>query len=91
MRSPSSVSSSGKELETIFAQIAATTSEEQGIGEMAELATLKPGIRANKFLGKQDLMLLRRQADEINAAFGESLDALVPALLARLSLKARAA
>ena len=78
-------------METIFAQIAATSSEEQGISEMAEFAALKSGPRAHKFLGKEDLILLRRQADEVTAAFGESLDALVPALLARLSLKARAA
>jgi hypothetical protein len=58
---------------------------------MAEIAALKSGPRQNKFLGKQDLLLLRRQADEIDAAFGEALDALVPTLLARLSLKARAA
>ena len=58
---------------------------------MAEFAALKSGRAKNVFLGEQDLVLVRQQADEIDAAFGESLDVLLPALLARLSEKARAA
>lgn len=58
---------------------------------MAELAALKSGRSKKVFLGEKDLVLVRQQADEIDATFGESLDVLLPALLARLSEKARAA
>lgn len=81
----------GKELATIYAHIAATLSEEQGTNKMAELAALKSGHAQNAFLDQQDLILLRQQADEIDAAYGETLDALLPASLIRLTERSRAA
>ena len=43
------------------------------------------------FLGEEDLFLMRQAADEVDAAYGESLDPLVPAVLTRLTQSSQAA
>jgi hypothetical protein len=58
---------------------------------MSDLAALISAQVQNMFLGEQDLIALRQQADEIDAAYGESLDLLAPDSLARLTGKFYAA
>jgi hypothetical protein len=58
---------------------------------MTDLAALISAQAQNMFLGEQDLMALRQQADEIDAAYGEFLDLLAPDSLARLTSKSYAA
>lgn len=58
---------------------------------MTEFAALMSRPAQSTFLGEQDLRCLRRQAEEIDAAYGEALDALAPAVLARLTERPHAA
>lgn len=57
---------------------------------MSALAAI-PAQRLPAFLGEEDLHHLRQEADEVDAAYGEGFDPLVPALLVRLSEGAAAA
>lgn len=58
---------------------------------MADLAALISAQALKIFLGEQDLIALRQQADEIDAAYGEFLDPLAPESFARLTNKYYAA
>ena len=58
---------------------------------MSDLAALISAQAQNIFLGEQDLVALRQQADEIDAAYGEFLDMLAPDALTRLTSKPHAA
>ena len=58
---------------------------------MSDLAAFVSAQAQNMFLGEQDLIALRQQADEIDAAYGEFLDLLAPDSLARLTSKYYAA
>lgn len=79
------------DLEIINAQNAATISELTEDKMMAEFAALISGHTQNAFLDEEDLILLCQQAAEIDAAYGEFLDVLVPATLVRLTETSRAA
>jgi hypothetical protein len=52
---------------------------------MSDLAKLFRAQALDLFLDEEDLILLRREAEEFDAAYGQSLDPLVPAVLARLT------
>jgi hypothetical protein len=58
---------------------------------MSDLATLFPAQAHDLFLGEEDLLLMRQEAEEFDAAYGESLDPLHPALLVQLTRSSRAA
>jgi len=51
---------------------------------MADLAALISGQVQNVFLGERDMVVLREQADDIDASYGALLDTLVPDVLTRL-------
>ena len=58
---------------------------------MADFAALILGQGQNVFLSEQDLIAVRQQADEIDAAYGESLDMLSLDAFARLATRSYAA
>lgn len=58
---------------------------------MSDLATFIRIPAQERFLGEEDLRLLRQAAEEIDAAYGETLDSILPGALARLSQSSRAA
>jgi hypothetical protein len=58
---------------------------------MSELAAVIPAQRQQIFLCEEDLLRMRQEADEVDAAYGEGLDPLALALLVRLSEGAQAA
>jgi hypothetical protein len=58
---------------------------------MSDLAALLDAHLRDFFLDEEDLTLMRQAADEVDAAYGESLDPLVPAVLTRLTQDSRAA
>jgi hypothetical protein len=58
---------------------------------MSDLAALLDARLRDFFLGEEDLTRMRQAADEVDAAYGESLDPLVPAVLTRLTQDSRAA
>lgn len=58
---------------------------------MAYLTALALAPSKIVFLGEQDLILLRRQAEDIDAAYGETLPSLLPEALSDMSRRPRAA
>ncbi len=58
---------------------------------MADFATLTPGPGLDVFLDEQDMIVLHEAADDIDAAYGEQLDTLVPETLVRIAAKTCAA
>ena len=58
---------------------------------MTDLAALMSHPAESAVLGEQELRWLRQQAEEIDAAYGEALDAIVPAVLASLTDRPHAA
>ncbi len=58
---------------------------------MSDLAKLFRAQALDLFLDEEDLILLRQEAEEFDAAYGQSLDSLVPAALARLVRSSSAA
>ena len=82
---------SGKDLETIRAANCSDDFEVTGDYPMADLAALISGQMQSVFLGERDMIVLREQADDIDAAYGALLDTLVPDALARLAEQSCAA
>jgi hypothetical protein len=58
---------------------------------MSDLAALLHAHAPDFFLGEDELTLMRQTTDEVDAAYGESLDPLAPAVLTRLTQDSRAA
>jgi hypothetical protein len=79
------------DLEIINPQTAKTISALTGDKMMADFARLVSGYTQNAPLDEQDLLVLCQQVGEIDAAYGEFLDVLVPATLIRLTETSRAA
>jgi hypothetical protein len=58
---------------------------------MTDLTALIAAQLKSLFLGKRDLVLLRKEAEDIDTAYGETLDTIAPAVLVRLTKKSCAA
>ena len=65
--------------------------ETTGDTMMADFAALTPGPGLDIFLDEQDMIELRQAADDIDAAYGELLDTLVPETLVRIAATSCAA
>ncbi len=79
------------DLEIINTQTATTISALTGDKMITDVATMISGHPQNTSLDEQDLIVLCQPASEIDAAYGECLDMLVPATLVRLTETYRAA